>query len=389
MFDLLKKSIKNFVDSASSIIKGKKEKKEEIEEKEKIEGEGKKEGMKEEEQREEIKKSEERKERENKEQAKEIDNEENDRNRLKTDRAIAEKPEVKVGLFKSVGAVITGRIKIEEKDIKQALENLEIALIEADVAIDACDEIKEKLKRNIVGLELGKEQLNNYIMQSIKEALREMMKKSDYDLLEILKKEKKRPYTILFFGPNGAGKTSTIAKIAFMLKNNGYSVLIAAADTFRAAAIEQLEAHAKNLGLDIIKGSYGQHPSSVVYNAINYAKTRGIDVLLIDTAGRQELNMNLMKELEKIKKVANGDLHIFVVESIVGSAVYNQIKTFNELVGIDTVILTKTDLDAKGGAIISIGKATGLPIMYITKGQSYDAIERFEPEVFLNKILEW
>lgn len=348
MFDLLKKSIKNFVDSASSIIKGKKEKKET----------------------------------EKEETA-------NNEAELKIERATAEKPQVKVGVFKSVEAAITGKIRIEEKDIKQALENLEIALIEADVAIDASDDIKESLRKNLVGLEIKKDELNEYIIRSIKSTLLELMKKSDKDLLEILKEQHKKPYTILFFGPNGAGKTSTIAKIAFMLKKNGYSVLIVAADTFRAAAIEQLEVHAKYLGIDIVKGTYGQQPSAVVYNAINYAKTKNIDVLLIDTAGRQELNLNLMKELEKIKKVANGDLHIFVVESIVGSAVYNQIKTFNELVGIDTVILTKTDLDAKGGAIISIAKATGLPIMYVTKGQAYDAIERFEPDVFLSRILEW
>jgi len=329
MFELIKKSIKDFVESAAKIIKK---------------------------------------------------DEEGDRIKI-------EKIEVKQDIVKTVAAIITNKVKIEEKDIKEALENLEIALIEADVSIEACDIIKERIKQKIIGVEVEKEKVNDYLKNSIRETLLEAMKKSEKDLLTLVR-ENKKPFPILFFGTNGSGKTTTIAKIAYMLKNHGYKVLIVAADTFRAAAIEQLEEHAKRLNVDIIKGSYEQKPSAVIYNALNVAREKSYDVLLIDTAGRQELNINLMKELEKIKKIVSG-FNVFVAESIVGNAILNQVKVFHELIRIDAVILTKVDLDAKGGCILSISVIEDAPpIMYVTTGQNYDDIAIFNPDFFVDKILE-
>lgn len=329
MFDLIKKSIKDFVESAAKIIKKEEE----------------------------------------------------------GDRIKIEKIEVKQDIVKTVAAIITNKVKIEEKDIKEALDNLEIALIEADVSIEACDIIKERIKQKIIGFEIEKEKVNDYLKNSIRETLLEAMKKSEKDLLTLVR-ENKKPFPILFFGTNGSGKTTTIAKIAYMLKNHGYKVLIVAADTFRAAAIEQLEEHAKRLKVDIIKGSYEQKPSAVIYKALNVAREKSYDVLLIDTAGRQELNINLMKELEKIKKIVNG-FNIFVAESIVGNAILNQVKVFHELIRIDAVILTKVDLDAKGGCILSISVIEDAPpIMYMATGQNYDDIAIFNPNFFVDKILE-
>jgi fused signal recognition particle receptor len=353
MFDLLKNSLKKFVETAKSILPAKKEEKEN---------------------------------KNNEEQEKESKEKDEKNNLLKETRVKVEKPKAELGITKSITTSITGKVRIDEKDIKNALEDLEIALIEADTAIEATDEIIKNIKEKLINSEVKKNELENYIINTIKETLKESIKTYEKSIFDLIQESNKKPYVILFFGPNGAGKTSTIAKIAYMLKDK-YKVLIVAADTFRAAAIEQLEEHAKRLNVDIIKGQYNQSPSAVVYNALS--KSKDYDVILIDTAGRQEINLNLMKELEKLKRVAKGNLHIFIAESTVGSSIYNQIKEFHEIVGINAVILTKADLDSKGGAVLSISKSTGVPIMYITTGQEYNAIKKFDKDEFINKLLEW
>ncbi len=295
------------------------------------------------------------------------------------------KTKVKVGLAKKALALFTKKVKIEAKELDTALEQLELDLIEADVAFELVEEIKEEIKAQLEGKELSPKEVEEAVRHVIHDVVEKSMKEG-FNIVERAKAKEEKPFVIAFFGVNGVGKTTTIAKIAYMLKKAGLKVVLCASDTFRAAAIEQLEKHAKALDVDFIKGEYGAHPASVAYNAIEHAKARGYDVVLIDTAGRQEVNRNLMKELEKLIRVAKPDLKIFVGESIAGNALYEQVNTYKELVGIDGIILTKLDLDPKGGTAISASKATGAPILYVTTGQEYKDIEPFSKEKILQKI---
>ncbi|MHA2289488.1 MAG: signal recognition particle-docking protein FtsY, partial [Promethearchaeota archaeon] len=210
------------------------------------------------------------------------------------------------------------------------------------------------------------------------------------NLLEEIRKKKNTnsPYTICFLGVNGTGKTTTIAKIAHYLKKNNISSVAAAADTFRAAAIEQLSYHMQNVGIKVIKHEYKSDPASVAYDAIQHAKAKNVNVVLVDTAGRQVSNKNLMREMQKIVRVAEPDLTLFVGDSLAGNDALNQAKEFNNDVGIDANILTKFDADAKGGAALSISYETKKPILFIGIGQGYDDLEPFNREIFISNILD-
>ena len=202
----------------------------------------------------------------------------------------------------------------------------------------------------------------------------------------MIRSKDEKPFVIVFVGFNGSGKTTTIAKLAHWLKKNGLSVVIAASDTFRAGAIEQLEEHAKRVGVRVIKHDYGADPAAVAYDAIQHAKARGIDVVLVDTAGRNELNRNLMDEMRKIVRVTKPDLVIFVGDALAGNAVVEQARQFNDAVRIDGVILTKLDADARGGAALSISHAIGAPILFVGVGQGYDDLKPFDEKWFVDRI---
>jgi fused signal recognition particle receptor len=201
------------------------------------------------------------------------------------------------------------------------------------------------------------------------------------------KRRKKEPFVLLFVGINGTGKTTTVAKVAQFFKDNKYSVLLAASDTYRAGSIEQLDEHAKRLGLRVIKGVYGGDAASIAYDAINHAKAHGLNVVLIDTAGRMQTNQNLMGELQKVKRVVCPDLTIFTVDSLIGNDAVTQAEEFNKCIGIDATILTKVDADVKGGASLSVTYVTQKPILFIGVGQTYKDLELFNPEKFVNMIL--
>ncbi len=377
MFDFLKKAVSKVVEKVT-----KKKDSEEIKEKEEAKEDVKKTEKKEVKKTKQVGKKKEAQEKpapkkQKKEQSKQKKNE------VKR-KKIEEK--AKVGILKKVTSIITGKIKIEEKDIIEMLDEFEIHLIEADTALEVAEEIKEKLKKRLVNKEIEKGKLKEVVKEEMEKILLETLPETQ-DILKAIKESNKKPYKIVFFGPNGSGKTTTIAKIAFMLKQNNLSVVVAASDTFRAAAIEQLQIHCDKIGVKLIKGAYGADPTSIAYNAVEHAKANRIDVVLIDTAGRLEVDTNLMKELEKIVRVIKPDLKIFVAESIAGNSLYDMIKEYNEIVGMDGVILTKLDLDPKGGVILSIYKATGLPILLISKGQGYEEIEPFNKEEFVERIL--
>jgi fused signal recognition particle receptor len=185
---------------------------------------------------------------------------------------------------------------------------------------------------------------------------------------------------------NGSGKTTSIAKFAYLLKQQGLSSIMAAGDTWRAASIQQLEEHGKNLGIRVVKQDYGSDPAAIAFDAIAAAKAHKIDVVLVDTAGRQHSNKNLMEEMKKIIRVAKPNLKIFVAESITGNDAVEQGKQFNEAIGIDGIILTKSDVDEKGGAAISVTHVTGKPILYLGSGQGYKDMTPFAPDLLLERL---
>ncbi len=266
------------------------------------------------------------------------------------------------------------KVKLSEEDFNKLFEDLELALMENNIALQVIDVIKENLKKDIVGKPFKRKEIE----QKIKDALRNSLDTLLLEPFDLVEKVKlKKPFVIAFFGINGSGKTTSIAKIAYLLQRNKLSSVMAASDTFRAASIEQLMKHGANLRVKVIRHRYGADPAAVAYDAIAYAKSRATDVVLIDTAGRMHTQANLMREMEKICRVAKPDLKIFVGESIVGNDAVEQAKAFNDAIGIDAIILAKADVDEKGGAAISVSHVTGKPILYLGTGQRYGDLEKF------------
>ncbi|MET1124537.1 MAG: signal recognition particle-docking protein FtsY [Archaeoglobaceae archaeon] len=296
----------------------------------------------------------------------------------------------KVGLKEKVAAVISGEVVIDEKKVEDILEDLEIVLLESDVAFEVVEEISRNLKERLVGRrkKIG-EKLSNIVLAELKSVLLEVLNVNRFDFDEFVADalSRKKPLNIIFVGVNGTGKTTTIAKVAKRLMDSGYSVVLAAGDTFRAGAIEQLEEHAKRLGVRVIKHRQGSDPAAVIYDALKHAESKGIDVVLSDTAGRMHTKKNLIDQLEKIKRVTKPDLTIFVDESIAGNDAVERARMFNEAVGIDGSILTKIDADPKGGTAISISYVTKKPVLFLGTGQNYDDLVKFEPEWLVERIL--
>ncbi len=290
-----------------------------------------------------------------------------------------EEKEEKKGFFSKLKEKFS--YKLNDDDFDKIFSELELVLIESNVALEAIDFIKAEMKRELLHKDIKKGEIEDKIKQGLTEALDKMLIEP-FDLLEKIeqktRKEKKKPYTIVFFGINGSGKTTTIAKLANYLHKRGYSCVLAAADTFRAAAIDQLEKHADKLGVKIIKQQYGSDPAAVAFDAIAYAKAHGIDVVLVDTAGRMHTQSNLMQEMEKIVRVSKPDLKIFIGEAIIGNDAVEQAKMFNDKIGIEAIILSKADIDEKAGATISVSYVTKKPILFLGMGQEYSNIEPFD-----------
>jgi fused signal recognition particle receptor len=299
-----------------------------------------------------------------------------------------EKPQeekVEKGIIDKIKKKITEK-KIEEDDVKDLLKDLEMSLISSDVAVGVTDKIVSDLRNNLVGKFIKRGEIEDIIKKSFKDSILEILNVESFNLLE--KAKTKKPYLIVFLGFNGSGKTTTIARIGHLLKKNGFSCVFAAADCFRAASIEQLEEHGKKLGIEVIKHKYGADPAAVIFDAVKHAKSKDIDIVLADTAGRTHTNVNLMDELKKIIKVNKPDLKILVVDALTGNDVYDQCKTFNDAVGVDALIITKADVYEKGGATLSASYTIKKPILYLGVGQEYDDLERFDSNKIVEKLLE-
>ena len=282
-----------------------------------------------------------------------------------------------------------GQKELKEKDIDQVLFELEVALMESDVATEVIDSIKVDLKKKLIGTTVEKEKIESIVKQSLRENISNLFNTAGkIDIISNIQKKKNtgEPYIVLFLGINGTGKTTTLAKVAYLLQQNKFSVVIAAADTYRAGAIEQLSEHAKRLNLKIIAQNYGSDPAAVARDATLYAKSHKIDCILIDTAGRMQTSKNLMDQISKINKVVNPDLRIFVGDSLAGNDTVNQAREFHLYTKFEGAILTKSDADARGGAAISIVKITSAPILYLGVGQEYKDLKLFDKEAFLESI---
>src|SRR3989344_638453 len=292
----------------------------------------------------------------------------------------------KLGFFERLKRVFTYQLSPER--FEEIFSELEMLLLESNVALEVVEKLKEELSKELVGKELKKEKIEFEIKGVLKRAIEKILSGPEDTIKEIkeFKKISKEPYTILFFGINGAGKTTSIAKFAHLCQKNKLSVVLAAADTFRAASIEQISIHADRLGVKVIKHEYNSDPSAVAFDAIKYAKSNKIDVVLVDTAGRMHTKENLLQEMEKICRVTKPNLKVFVAEAIAGNDATEQAKAFNELIGIDGSILSKTDVDEKGGTIISISFITKKPILYLGIGQNYEDLELFNKKRFIERL---
>lgn len=285
--------------------------------------------------------------------------------------------------FSKVKTSLTTK-KISAEKFEELFWDLELALLENNVSVEVIEKIKEDLKQELVDKPLPRD-VAGKIEETLRQTLTEILSFEKVDLLKAAK-EKDTPLVIAFFGINGTGKTTSIAKMAHYFQKHKLSVVLAACDTFRAAAIQQLEEHADKLGVKIIKHDYGADAAAVAFDAVKYAEKNKIKVVLLDTAGRLHSNTNLMQELEKIMRVAKPDLKIFVGESITGNDCIEQAKKFNDLVEMDGAILTKVDVDEKGGAPVSISYTIKKPILFLGVGQGYDDLEEFDAQIVLKRL---
>ena len=305
---------------------------------------------------------------------------------------VVDEPERKapssVGMTEKAKSVLQGKVVLSERAVDSVLAELQLLLLESDVAFDVAERICESVRMRLVGTKKGIGTSTQELVQdALKEAISEVLTTDGLDF-DAFVKEHKKPVHILFVGVNGTGKTTTVAKVARYLLDNGYSVVLAAGDTFRAGAIEQLQTHAGRLGVRLIKHQTGADPAAVLYDALAYANAKHRDVVLSDTAGRMHTNLNLMEQLSKICRVAPPDLTLFVDEATAGNDAVERAKRFATITDFNGTILTKIDADTKGGAAISIAHETKKPILFLGMGQEYGDIVRFDANWLIERAFE-
>ena len=287
----------------------------------------------------------------------------------------------KQALFSPIDQMLKAFTKVDE----DLLEELEEMLICADVGAGATDEIIEKLRDDI-----KEEKIKDAdeVRAFLKNTLKEMIGEGGPLVLNT------KPSVILVIGVNGAGKTTSIGKISNKLRQDGKKVVVAAADTFRAAAIDQLAVWCERSNVDLVKQSEGSDPAAVVYDAISYAKNKGADVLIVDTAGRLHNKKNLMNELEKINRVIDRELpgasreNLLVLDATTGQNAVLQAKEFKNAANITGLVLNKLDGTAKGGIVLSIKRELGIPVKFIGVGEKIDDMQPFNAEEFISALFE-
>lgn len=278
---------------------------------------------------------------------------------------------------------------ISESDVEDILFELELGLLEADVAMEVSSTIVESLKEDLVGKKIKRSSdIDQYVFNALKDVVSDIIDIGGPSMTEMLESKvaEGEPLVVMLIGINGTGKTTTIGKLCNFYLKKGYTPVIAASDTFRAGAIEQIGHHADNLGVKLIKHEKGSDPAAVAFDAVQHAKAKGKEIVFIDTAGRMQTNVNLMDEMKKIRRVSKPDLVVFVGDSLTGNDATEQARKFKESIDIDGVILTKADADSKGGASLSIGYVVKKPILFLGMGQSYDDIREYDADWMLEQI---
>jgi fused signal recognition particle receptor len=291
------------------------------------------------------------------------------------------------GLAKKAALAATGKTIITEEELEEPLEQLELELLQGDVEMSVAKEITDRIREELVGETRKQVESGQQVVErAIAEALRDVISVGQFDFENRIA-ETDKPVVVVFTGVNGVGKTTTIAKMTRWLEERGYSSVMANGDTYRAGANEQIEEHADALDTKIITHEQGGDPAAVIYDAVEYAEANDVDVVLGDTAGRLHTSNDLMAQLEKIDRVVDPDLTLFVDEAVAGQDATNRAKEFNDAAEIDGVVLTKADADSQGGAAISIAHVTGKPILFLGTGQGYDHLELFDPDEIVDRLL--
>lgn len=297
--------------------------------------------------------------------------------KLRKKRIVEEKvEEPKKAPKKELKKKTVRRRKIREEELEEIKLDLVRVNVPLDTAEKICTLLKEKLEKGYRGK----------IETLLKEILLEILDQEKIDFIDMISKNLDHAPLILFLGYNGSGKTTTIAKIGYLLKQFDIPCVFAAADTFRAAAIEQLEYHARKLGIKVIKHTYKADPAAVIFDAKKYAADKKC-VVLADTSGRVHTDKNLMEEIKKICRVNNPDLKVLVVDALTGNDIINQVREFDEAVKIDALIITKADVDEKGGAILAARDICKKPILFLGVGQEYKDLKEFNAKEIVSKLL--
>jgi fused signal recognition particle receptor len=292
--------------------------------------------------------------------------------------------------FSSLAKVVSERT-LSEKEVDEVLFNFQLTLLESDVAQEVVDKLSADLRAQFAGIRIERSKdASTLIREKLRSSILDVFNKAgkvDVAALVEAAKKKGEPFVVLFLGINGTGKTTTVAKFAYFLRQKGFSVVIAAGDTHRAGAIEQLSQHAERMSIKVVAQRYGADPAAVARDGVLYAKSHHIDVVIVDTAGRMQTNQNLMEEMGKIVRVVNPNLKIFIGDSLAGNDAISQARMFSQYTGFDGTILTKTDADTKGGAALSISYVTGKPIAFLGVGQEMKDLREFEPTAFADLIM--
>ena len=293
-----------------------------------------------------------------------------------------------LGFAKKAALAATGKTVITESELEEPLEQLELELLQGDVEMEVAGEITDRIRERLVGDTRKQVESGEQVVQrAIADALREVIAVGQFDFEERVA-ETETPVVMVFTGVNGVGKTTSIAKLSRWLEERGYSSVIANGDTYRAGANEQIEEHADALDRKLISHEQGGDPAAVIYDAVEYAEANGVDVVLGDTAGRLHTADDLMAQLEKIDRVVDPDLTLFVDQATAGQDATNRAKEFDDAAEIDGAVLTKVDTDSQGGAAISIAHVTGKPILFLGTGEAYGDLERFDPDVIVDRLLD-
>ena len=283
------------------------------------------------------------------------------------------------------------KTELQGKDLDRVLDEFQLSLVENDVAVSVADYVATELKEKLKDVQFARfSDPRERVKAILSDVLLSVLDRAGrLDIFELVEEKKKAgvPAIIVFVGINGTGKTTSIAKLAHILQRKGRTSILAASDTYRSGSIEQLEEHARRIGVRLIKHQYGADPAAVAFDAVNYARAHGINAVLIDTAGRMQTNQNLLEEMRKIVRVTKPDLTILVVDALTGNDAVEQGKVFSQAVKVDGIILAKLDADVKGGNAISLSYIMGRPVTLVGTGQGYDDLEPFQPQTIVRNLV--